>query len=267
MLDLGSQINQASVRITAYRQYDDGLRHPNTSTSTGFWWSHNEELYLITNWHCVTGKNNDTSKDLGSFAPSHLSLSYKSFTDLNRSKRAIYGQSSTIPLFDSDYKRNWIEHPDGQSIDLVAIPCKIELPHSRTIQTLNNIEFEDRYEPKLGDDCFIVGYPEGFVGEFVTPIWKRGSIASDPNFNHEGRPMLLVDTLGHKGLSGSPVIVRSSGIHIPNGGTEITSDTVFGEWYTFLGVYSGRVSNEGIGAQLGRTWKVRLIADLFEASA
>lgn len=40
----------------------------------------------------------------------------------------------------------------------------------------------------------------------VFPVWKRGSIASEPLFNINLGPAILVDAVTRRGMSGSPVL-------------------------------------------------------------
>jgi hypothetical protein len=63
----------------------------------------------------------------------------------------------------------------------------------------------------IGADVFILGYPLGFSHFIDTPIWKRGSIASEPHLeapNTQNR--IIVDATARKGMSGSPVIMRAA---------------------------------------------------------
>jgi hypothetical protein len=49
-------------------------------------------------------------------------------------------------------------------------------------------------------------------------VWKRGSIASEPEVFSPGQLYMLVDTASRPGMSGSPVIRRSWGTHQMKGG-------------------------------------------------
>jgi hypothetical protein len=82
------------------------------------------------------------------------------------------------------------------------------------------------YSEHVMDDIFIIGHPFGLTGgDGVLPLYKHGSIASEPSFPLHKLPRFLVDCRTDKGMSGSPAICNRFGI---------------GPTRKFLGVYSGR---------------------------
>lgn len=230
-----------------------------------FFWRHSGNTFLITNWHNVTGENPDTGALLGSFIPTHFKCQYKACridVDLGTNGECI------LPLFDDNDAPKWLEHPTGNEVDVVAIPFDEPIPDTHQYEALNEQDFEKKWQPRIGDDGFIVGYPEGFAGQHTTAIWKRGSIASEPYLDQDGKPMLLLDTIGNTGLSGSPVLGRGHGVlRKGENGDGWTSSDVIGTWENFLGVYSGRMSDKGIGSQLGKVWKARVVDEIFEHNA
>jgi len=54
----------------------------------------------------------------------------------------------------------------------------------------------------------VLGYPEGMIGPGRSPIWKRGSMASEPKYNWRDKPGFLIDTATRNGMSGAPVVAR-----------------------------------------------------------
>ena len=58
---------------------------------------------------------------------------------------------------------------------------------------------------------FVLGYPKGISGGRGFPIWKRASIATEPDIQHDGLPKLLVDTATREGMSGAPVVAIADG--------------------------------------------------------
>lgn len=253
-------ISICAVKITAFRRYFDGSIEGDAVMS-GFLWRNHGETYLITNWHNVTGKNPETKEYIGGFAPSHFSCQYRAVNNEE-------GYSTTgiveIPLFDDEDNPRWIEHSQGSLVDVVAIPFNDDLPETYEFIVLNEQDLETDWLPRVGDDSFIVGFPEGMTGPLATPIWKRGSLATEPKLDHEEKPMFLIDTIANKGLSGSSVIGRSSGI-LARGNSAIgfRNQSKIGTWENFIGIYSGRVSKEGVGSQLGRVWKATVLIDIF----
>ncbi|HEX8326658.1 MAG TPA: serine protease [Hymenobacter sp.] len=240
---------------------------------TGFFYEHNGDYYLITNGHCVTGINPENNMRISDHAgyPTVASvglLSKHQQTVINPKEppRPIGITNFDIPLYmDEHYAQpTWFTHPaHGYRVDVVAIPvCKVnEVPSHLSIFPLNSYPFE--VEPAVGDEVFVLGYPFGITDSFEMPIWKKGSIASEPFFPFKGLPMMLIDTATRSGMSGSPVIIKRTGVHGPE------EDERFGTAAGFAGVYSGRygVENDKLGrsdVQLGIVWKKEVIQEIIE---
>lgn len=71
---------------------------------------------------------------------------------------------------------------------------------------------------------------------------EEGVDSTEPELDHDKLPLLLVDTATRQGMSGSPGVLRHSGVHMPSG--EFTDDTVFGTVENLLGIYSGRIGDD-----------------------
>ena len=114
----------------------------------------------------------------------------------------------------------------------------------------------------VGMDTFILGYPFG-IAVSALPIWKRASIASEPNLGIGGESFFYVDTASRPGMSGSPVILRTwGGFQTDTGGGVITA----GAATKFIGVYSGRIgAQDELQAQLGIVWRADLIDQIIAA--
>jgi hypothetical protein len=112
---------------------------------------------------------------------------------------------------------------------------------------------------QIGMDVFILGYPFGAPPPGF-PVWKRGSIASEPELTQLTTDYMLVDTASRAGMSGSPVIRRSWGTHLLDNGTKVDD----GQTATrFVGIYSGRLHTAlRIDAQLGIVWPRRIIEEI-----
>lgn len=253
-------VSLCAVKMTAFRRFDNGTES-GKAVMSGFLWRHGGNPFLVTNWHNVTGINPNTEIPMGDFTPTHFSCEFKCEVIERGTGRA---GTKELSLFDADGNSQWIEHPDGRLVDVVAIPFQYELPENHQFKFINEQDYEVEWHPRIGDDGFIVGFPEGFSGLHTTPIWKRGSVATEPSLNHQDRPMFLLDTIGNAGLSGSPVIGRGSGVfNKGENGDGWTGTQVIGTWENFIGIYSGRMSSEGIGSQLGRVWKASVLEEIF----
>ncbi|GAL82659.1 hypothetical protein JCM19274_2938 [Algibacter lectus] len=264
---MGQKINNitlSSVSITAKRLYEDGTE-AGKSFMSGCFWYHNEKTYLITNWHNVTGKNPETDENIGSFSPPNIFLlKFKYLIPQEEGMNKVMEAIRSINLFNENLEPFWIEHPTGRKVDIVAIPLDLELPNEAIINHINNQDYIKDWFPEIGNDCFIIGFPEGISGPWNTPIWKRGSVATLPLLDYDDKPVFLLDTIGNSGLSGSPVIGSGNGVYKKDNKKEITLDTIFGSWNNFVGIYAGRISKTGIGSQLGRVWKSYLINEILE---
>lgn len=230
---------------------------------SGFTWRHDHRCFVITNWHNVTGLHPNSGTQLGSFRPNRIRFAYWS-------SLASEGGVTKNGFIESDHdlypdgRPGWQEHPCGRSVDLVAMPINPLESDGWKIVTLNERRLNHYYTPCIGDDCFVLGYPEGFTGPSNTPIWERASIASEPDLGFGGDQVFLIDTIGNRGLSGSPVIATGSAVEsMANGGYSITP----GRWHAFLGVYAGRMGDKGVGAQLGRVWKKEQIDEVCQNSS
>ena len=113
----------------------------------------------------------------------------------------------------------------------------------------------------IGMDVFVLGYPFG-TGKTGLPIWKRGSIASEPDLVPHVESYLLVDTASRPGMSGSPVILRTYFMHVTQRNViTVTS----GPANKFIGVYSGRLhTQDSLEAQIGMVWAGTYIDEIID---
>lgn len=259
-----SDVSRTVVRIVAYHQYEDGTYHPQTSVMTGFFWKVEDSIYLITNWHNATGLNSVTLKPNGSFCPTTFRLHFFLCVEQVESMDKIVARQRDFNLYDQKGEAAWKEHSKRNLVDIVALSLDQSLFEGGMPYCLNEINFETTWQPEIGTDCFVVGFPEGLTGPCETPIWKRGSIASEPGHAPDEFPNFWIDTLGNPGLSGSPVIGQGHGILVEDG-TRIPNNTKIGSWQNFIGIYSGRSNEKGVGFQLGIVWKSNLLNEIIEA--
>jgi hypothetical protein len=162
-----------------------------------------------------------------------------------------------IPLFDGDGRPTWFEHSTRNAVDVVALP--FDEPEGFANTYVNEVDQEATLEASAGMDCFILGFPEGLSGRGVTPIWKRGSIAAEPYFDDP----FLIDSATRRGMSGSPVIVRHSGIFgLAQGQKVMTGKEIIGTVMRFVAIYASRVGNDELGGQLGKAWQSSVLDDV-----
>ena len=227
------------------------------ANATGFLVNYKEEIYLITNRHVVTGRNNETGECLNSklSIPNKLGvcLPYKIYN-------SICWKQFVLELIDEDDNIKWIEHPKYKGkVDVIALKLKDYGEREFCYNLMTN------YVVNITSQVFIIGYPYGLninphIGKFG--IWTSGSVASEPildlNIKGEQLPVFLVDSKTREGQSGSPVIYYNlNGIDYERNGISIYSGTVIHE----VGIYSGRINKD---SDLGYVWKWSLIKEIIE---
>lgn len=249
-------MNQFSLAVAKIEMW---FRTPSDAVlgaiGTGFFYKFNNQSHLITNWHNVTGVNPETGQLLHSHGliPNQLRVHYKRWAD--ESKTVVKSDYFELPLYSED-KALWFEHSSRQSVDVVTVPFNEPSPDWANTY-INQADQESRLTVYAGMDCYILGFPKDLFGAAFTPIWKRGSIAAEPYASHP----YYIDSATRKGMSGAPVIVRHSGI-LKFGDGPLSGSDVIGTVERFVAIYSGRIGDDELGAQLGRAWQVSVLDDI-----
>jgi hypothetical protein len=168
-------------------------------------------------------------------------------------------QQYDINIRNEDDEPLWLVHP-ARNVDMAVVPItftddQLSVINPHPINTLVTSELAVH----IGMDVFILGYPLG-TGPPGYPVWKRGSVASEPDLARLTTDYLLVDTASRPGMSGGPVILRSSGHHVLANG-DVSNEPKF--LTRFIGVYSGRlVTKSQLDAQLGQVWPAEFIDEI-----
>lgn len=230
------------------------FRTTTLATGTGFIWKQGDTHFLVTNWHNVTGINPFTKSHISSHAGEPDTIKIYFSTPAPATDRLAV----CFHLYDGDGKPNWLIHPDhGHEIDVVALPINIH-----TGAVAHPINFLDSLDlvVQIGMDVFILGYPLG-IGVTALPVWKRASIASEPELITTQQRFVFLDTASRPGMSGSPVIRRSWGSHATTRGHQTGSPQ---RATRFVGIYSGRVGPSDAELQLGIMWPSRFVEDIIK---
>ncbi len=236
--------------------------------ATGFFYKREDKLYLITNWHVVTGIDPAALEAVTGASvplPEALVFHYKQTVDsagnpTAASTNAVANYPKRIDLYQAG-SATWYEHSTRQSVDVVAFRLSQSELGEWWNMSVNEVDQSSHLHVAAGMDCFVLGYPKGMVGPGRSPIWKRGSVASEPDYNWRGKPAFLVDTTTRDGMSGSPVVARHSGILTgPDG--KFGGDSMIGTTTKFTGIYSGRLGEDEMGVQLGLVWKREVLDDI-----
>lgn len=245
-------IDQFSLSAVPIDQLFD---QTNLGSATGFIWCTADRYFLVTNWHVVTCRVFPTKEYIKSHAgrPNTLRVRF------NFGTKIFVKQPYDIRIRDSDDQPLWLVHP-ARNIDIAVVP----IPFSReqlsvvNLCPINAITTSD-LAVCIGMDVFVLGYPLG-AGPPGYPVWKRGSIASEPDLVRLTTDYLLVDTASRPGMSGGPVILRSWGHHILANGAVSTEPKFLTK---FIGVYSGRLTTKNpVDVQLGLVWPAEFIDEI-----
>ena len=226
------------------------------STATAFAYKYGDRKYLVTNYHVAYGRNPITNQcmDPNAAIPNRLKIIYH-----DKNATSMFCEIN-YPEYEIPFK--YIKR-DEQIVDIAIY----EMPPEFTGVCINELEqifpeihYEENIQLEITEPLYVLGYPRG-INICYTPIWKKSSIASEPELKIDGIPCFYIDTTTRQGMSGSPVIFYSSdGNYKTVNGTHHLSGSVT---YNFIGIYSGRDRNdESHIAQLGKVWKKELIDDV-----
>jgi hypothetical protein len=237
LIQTNLRLDEYSTMSVHVEMYLDGAEQA-IGSGTAFTVQENGQNYLITNWHIVTGRNPDTNNPInGPCDPDIMKVWF--FT----SKIGLW-LNKTIRLKDDNGNNTWIEHPNGRQVDVVAIPFVPSADiYVRNLDLATATVPLKTYPSKA---VSIIGYPNGLSAGGKFPIWKRGHIASEMDLNFDNKPIFLIDATTRSGMSGSPVVLRESGL------VELETRITNGRFTKFLGVYSGRLDEI---SEIGRVWK------------
>jgi Trypsin-like peptidase domain len=222
--------------------------------ATGFVWKRRDRFYLITNWHVAAATNIFTKRLLLKTGARPNSFRCTFIIRVGGFER----ETVDIPIRDANDEPVWLVYAaqNIRAIDIVAIPLDPDAFRGKvTLLPVNELA-PGRIAIMIGMDVFILGYPFG-SGPPTFPVWKRGSIASEPDLVKMTTGYYLIDTASRPGMSGSPVILRSWKGHLMESGnfTAMTDGPID----RVIGIYSGRKEDVPGEAQIGMVWHVDYI--------
>lgn len=253
-----SPFSRAGVQVNPIR-IDERGDMQKASSASGFLWNENGKLFLFTNYHVVSGVNAITGKHLSDWFPNACDISFFAEaaqpTEQNPDQHILCRCTGRIEYDGSFIEDMWRLHSLGKSVDLVA--CEIAWENTDYTPVCLNLTAQiGLFDGEVGEDVFVVGYPEGQNFELGLPLWKRGSIATDPELDQNDLPQYYIDTIGNPGLSGSFVILKKELSRIGDVEGRVRNK------YVFSGVYAGRLGSAGLESQIGRVFKVDAVKDI-----
>lgn len=235
------------------------------SNATCFFKRQKEKLYLITNWHVVSGKNADNFELLDQWGA--IPDMMRVYTPKKIGNGLInYDDNSyiDIKLYDQEGNKLWYEMKIGsRMIDVAIIPIRDTNGIYMTIEQAEE-PFNEEVQFEIASEIYIVGFPFGNQTGYI-PIWKKASVASEPELDMENLPYYFADTATKSGMSGSPVILyKDRTVTLINK----HESTMSRHWTKLVGIYSERIgasSDARNDAQLGRVWKTSVIEDIINS--
>jgi hypothetical protein len=191
-------------------------------------------LRLVSNWHVFSGRHIDPpNKALSENGAIPNRIKFQVMKVLPGNIVELHHQFAN--LYDADDKAIWRQHQSKSDIDVAVL----NLGQGLNGFLAEGINEKARYDIKIeiGNDVFVLGYPLGFSHFIKTPIWKRGSIASEPHAETpESRNRIVIDATTRSGMSGSPVVLREKTHYVSEGGEIVQHANAS----RFIGVYSSR---------------------------
>ena len=113
----------------------------NGALATGSLWLEDGAWYLITNWHNISGCNptTHTAMSCTGFLPTHAVFNYivTDPTQGGEIQQKMTWNRKVTPLYDSDNKPLWFEHPThGHAVDVVALKLFDDSPENSNILSM-----------------------------------------------------------------------------------------------------------------------------------
>jgi hypothetical protein len=246
-----TKLDQFTLTTIPLEQYFNNIP---LGQATGFIWKVREQHYLVTNWHVLSMRDFFTNKNLRPDAGRPNVLR----TLFNIQTGSFAKQPWEIAIRDSNDNPLWLVHPIKR-VDIAVLPLPSPPEGIKVAFYPLNVLAVAKLRIEIGMDVFILGYPFK-IRLPAYPVWKRGSIASEPNLVRLTTDYMLVDTASRPGMSGAPVIRRSWTNHMLEVGVLAVMDTPLTK---FIGVYSGRLpTDHSHEAQIGLVWDSSFIDEI-----
>ena len=202
-LSISEQLAHSTVRIECE------LKGGGISTGTGFFFNFLEDE--VNNTHVpvvVTNKHVIKNADKGRLI----------FTKTNEKGEPINTQHFT--LYFENFEGFWKHHPNTD-VDLCAMPIApfINAAANRGdklyyIPFTKSLLLTDAHKDELSaiEDVLMIGYPNGIWDSVNNmPIFRKGTTATNPLIDYNGKKEIMIDIAAFPGSSGSPVLIFDEG--------------------------------------------------------
>jgi len=225
------------------------------ATGTGFLRRRGAELFLITAWHNLSGREPSTLKPMHEQGgvPNHVRIEGYCFD------RRVPLYEDGDPHDDHTCLRLCWQHPNGPAVDVAVLRVPAQSGEGWPVdESFFDPNQNEQLPLSVMQHCVVVGFPQNLVDRsqppHVLPIYKSAQIASEPSVDFQGKPLVIIDATTRAGMSGSPVFVPA-----PTYGIRLSANR-------FLGVYTGRLRDnpQGEDSALRMVFRPRVITKIFE---
>ena len=244
-----ARISDLSLSTTIIHQLSNDGKETIVSHGTGFFWRHNGTVFLITARHVLSGR--DPFDDAPMSPMGYIPTTFRVFPTaelLPDTWRRVMVQFE----IDQSNETPFLQDPKFNELRTDIAAKSIAFSPDIDVKCINDAP--DIFEPVMshvGFECSILGYPQTNLGGLMTPIWRRGTFASEPLLPVDEKPMFLLDAATSPGFSGAPVFRRHIGpapIQQPDGTINVLADRVVTT--SFVGVYAGRLRHVHVGGEV-----------------
>lgn len=257
-----AQVNSTSLACTLIKQLSHDGKDTTLSHGSGCFWRHNGSVFLLTARHVLTGRSpfDDSILSHNGFIPGRITVYPTLIEPDGWSRRGI-----TLEI--NHDQPNWIQDPDFEVLRTDIAALHIATDEGQNFRCLNDAtDIFDELYTLAGMECTVVGYPTTQFSDLMTPVWRRGSVASEPLLPIDGKPMFLLDAATSPGFSGSPVFRQHFGplpVTQPDGTTTVNLDNI--RKISFVGIYSGRLKHAHLNGEVPFVFYGNRVPRLFES--
>jgi len=264
---MNNLLSFSSVKVDLFSK--DNVR---LKPASGFVVEVGKQYYLITNWHAVSGEQ----QELG--MKPHVLKASVHIQGGEGEKPAHFSMSVrkriTMPLYDDNASPRWIEYRTNDDkqppVDIVAFPIQVDLglrlpgmnldkgswvektDDWRKLSAIPTSAIDTDVEYGPADTVHVIGYPHRWQPEGAdrtsSAFWRTSFIASEIDQPGTRRTdTFFIDPCAPEGMTGSPVIGMKN------------------DRMKLLGVYSD-LSTAEFGASAGLVYTASLVKELIRSS-
>ena len=239
-------------------------------SGTGFLCEYKKSVFLVTNWHVVSGRHFQKKTHLHSSLALPGSLEISAHVSVRETREREGSELSSVECTmrlseDQSHLRQFTHPIHGDDVDVVAFP--LGLIPGFDIERLEFVPLPIYQQQDMFSDViatkqfFIPGYPElrgNPPNRF--PIYKVGYIASEPQILGDP-PYILIDGKTRKGWSGSPVLLspaKQDAFGMGGWTKRVDGKAVITNELVLFAIYSGRDEEypELLKAELAMAWLI-----------